>query len=61
MWLFEAKYINMDSGEIVTRKIPFDGDNFYDTEEQCYICPMHMALKNINKNERLYTLDLISC
>ena len=61
MWLFEAKYINMDSGEKVIRKISFDGDNFYDTEEQCYICAMHMALKNRNKNERLYTLDFISC
>ena len=61
MWLFEAKYENMDNGEEVTRKISFDGYNFYDTEEQCYICAMHMALKNRNKNERLCTLDLISC
>ena len=57
MWLFEAKYINMDSGEKVTRKISFDGD----PEDQCYICAMKMALKNRNKNERLYTLDFISC
>ena len=61
MWLFEAKYVNMDNGKKVTRKISFDGDNFCDTEEQCYICAMHMALKNRNKNERLYTLDFISC
>ena len=26
MWLFEAKYINMDNGEKVTRKIAFDGE-----------------------------------
>ena len=61
MWLFEAKYINMDSGEKVIRKIAFDGENFCDTEDQCYICAMKMALKNRNKNERLYTLDFISC
>ena len=61
MWLFEAKYENMDNGEEVTRKIVFDGENFCDTEDQCYICAMKIALKNRNKNERLYTLDLISC
>ena len=61
MWLFEAKYVNMDNGKKVTRKIAFDGENFCDTEDQCYICAMHMALKNRNKNERLYTLDFISC
>ena len=61
MWLFEAKYENMENDEEVMRKIEFDGDNFFDTEEQCYICAMHMALKNRNKNERLCTLDFISC
>ena len=61
MWLFEAKYENLDNGEEVIRKIEFDGENFCDTEDQCYICAMKMALKNRNKNERLYTLDLISC
>ena len=29
MWLFEAKYVNMDNGKKVTRKISFDGDNFF--------------------------------
>ena len=61
MWLFEAKYVNMDNGKCVTRKIAFDGDNSFDTEDQCYIYAMKMALKNRNKNERLYTLDFISC
>ena len=61
MWLFEAKYENMDNGEEVTRKIAFDGENLCDTEDQCYICAMNKALKNRNKNERLCTLDLISC
>ena len=61
MWLFEAKYVNMDNGKGVTLKIVFDGENFYDTEDRCYICAMEMALKNRNKNERLYTLDFISC
>lgn len=61
MWLFEAKYENMENSEEIIRKIKFDGDNFFDTEDQCYIHAMKMALKNRNKNERLYTLDLISC
>ena len=60
MWLFEAKYVNRENEE-VTRKIEFDGDNFYETEEQCYICAMQKALKNRNENELLCTLDFISC
>lgn len=61
MWLFEAKYVNMDNGKKVTRKIAVDRDNSFDTEEHCYICAMRTALKTRNKNERLYTLDFISC
>ena len=61
MWLFEAKYVNMDNGKGVTRKISFDGDNSFDTEEQCYVCAIQMAFKNRNENERLYALDFISC
>ena len=37
MWLFEAKYVNMDNGKGVTRKIAFDEENLCDTEHQCYI------------------------
>ena len=61
MWEFKARYVNMENGEKITRKIEFDGDNFFDTEEQCYVCAIQMALKNRNENERLYALDFISC
>ena len=61
MWLFEAKYENMENGEEVMCKIEFDGDNFFDTEEQCYIYAMKRALISRNKNECLRTLDFISC
>lgn len=32
MYLFEAKYTNMDNEKEIVRKIEFDGDNFFDTD-----------------------------
>ena len=67
MWLFEAKYINMDSGEKVTRKISFDGDNFYDNngneltyfdwdtnEPNLFYCNNAII---INKNQKWATIE----
>ena len=33
MYIFEAKYTNMDTNEERTQSIEFDGDNFFDTEK----------------------------
>ena len=55
MWEFKARYVNMENGEKITRKIEFDGDNFFDTEEQCYVCAIKMALK-IEMKTNAYTL-----
>lgn len=64
MWFFEAEYSNMDcesSIESVRRKIEFDGDNFFDTGEECYLYAMKQALKMQKKNECLSKLEFIAC
>lgn len=64
MWLFEAEYSNMDcdsSIKSVRRKIEFDGDIFFDTEEECYLYAMKRALKMQHKNECLSKLEFIVC
>lgn len=64
MWLFEAKYKNMDcnsSIESVKRKIEFDGDNFFDTEYECYQYAMDRALAMRNASECLVSLEFIAC
>lgn len=64
MWLFEAEYSNMDcksSIKSVRRKIEFDRDNFFDTEEECYVYAMKRALKMQQKNECLSKLKFIAC
>lgn len=52
MWIFEATYENMDldnSIKSVKRRIKFDGDNFFNTGEECY------------RNECLGCLEFIAC
>lgn len=64
MWLFEATYENMDCDSFikcVKRKIEFDGDNFFDTGNECYHYALEQALKMRQKNELLGCLDFIMC
>lgn len=64
MWIFEATYENIDlesSIKSVKRKIEFDGDNFFDTEYECYEYAMRQALEMKKKNECLSCLDFIAC
>lgn len=61
MYIFEAKYENMDTGEEVTRKIEFDGDNFFPTEKECYIYAMSKAYDMTEKNEFLVSVEFIAC
>ena len=64
MWFFEAEYSNMNcdsSIKSVRRKIEFDGDNFFDTEKECYLYAMEQALKMQKKNECLSKLEFIAC
>ena len=64
MYVFIATYENMDlnsSIKSVKRKIEFDGDNFFDTGEECYLHAMKQALKMKKKNECLRCLEFIAC
>ena len=64
MWIFEAAYENMDcnsSIKSVRRKIEFDGDNFFETEKECYIYAMTKAYKKKRENERLLSVEFLSC
>ena len=64
MWLFEATYENMDcdsSIKSVKRKIEFDGDNFFNTGDECYLYSMQKALEMKQKNECLGCLEFIAC
>ena len=61
MWIFEAEYTNMDINKEVRRKIEFDGDNFFDTSDECYLYAMKQALKMKKENECLGSLEFIAC
>lgn len=61
MYIFEAKYTNMDTNEERTKSIEFDGDNFFDTEKECYIYAMTKAYENKKANECLASIEFIAC
>ena len=61
MYIFEAKYTNMDTNEEHTQSIEFDGDNFFDTEKECYIYAMTKAYENKKVNECLVSVEFIAC
>lgn len=61
MYRFEAKYTNMDTNEERKQLIEFDGDNFFNTEKECYVYAMTNAYENKNSNERLGSVEFISC
>lgn len=64
MWIFIATYENIDldsSIKSVKRKIEFDGDNFFDTSDECYLYAMRQALEMKQKNECLCCLEFVAC
>lgn len=61
MWLFEANYINMDDASVRTETIEFDGDNFFETEKECYLYAMEKALEMKKSNECFASLEFIAC
>lgn len=61
MYLFEAKYYDLDSEKEIARKIEFDGDNFFQTEKECYIYAMSKAYDMKQKNECFGSLEFIAC
>lgn len=61
MYIFEAKYTNMDTSEDRIQSIEFDGDNFFDTEKECYIYATTKAYENKKANECLASIEFIAC
>lgn len=51
----------MDTTEAITRKIEFDGDNYFNTENDCYLYAMEKALGIKNNNECFSCLEFIAC
>ena len=45
MWIFKAKFDNMDDCTERTEKIEFDGDNFFENAKECYLYAMEKHLK----------------
>ena len=56
MYLFEAKYINMDDGREIIRKIELFEE---ETEESTYITAMKMAYHKKKENECFASLEFI--
>lgn len=61
MYIFEAKYTNMKTDQERTQSIKFDGDNFFETEKECYIYAMTKAYDNKKANECLESIEFIAC
>ena len=40
MWYFEAKYYDIIADKEITREIAFDGENFFNSEKECYLYAM---------------------
>lgn len=60
MYIFEANYINMDNDKEITRKIEFS-EQFFDSEEECYMYAMGRAYSMKQDNEFLASVVFIAC
>lgn len=60
MYLFGARYTNMDNGEEIVRKIEFDGQ-FMKNDKECYMYAMSRAYDLKKENECLGTVEFIAC
>lgn len=61
MYIFIAHYINMETDKERKQSIKFDGDNFFETEKECYIYAMTKAYDNKRENECLSSVEFLSC
>lgn len=61
MYIFEAHYTNMKTNEVITRTIEFEGDNFLDSEKECFLYAMEKAYDMIGENESFSSLEFIAC
>lgn len=58
MYIFEAHYANMDTGEKRIQSIELNDNQ---TEKECYIHAMTKAYDNKKANECLESLEFIAC
>ena len=61
MWYFEAKYYDIIEGKEITRKIAFDGENFFNSEKECYLYAMEKAYEMKKESEMLDSVEFIAC
>lgn len=61
MWYFEAKYYDVIDQKEVTRKIEFDGENFFNSEKECYLYAMEKAYEMKKENEMLDSVEFVGC
>lgn len=61
MYIFIAHYINMETDQERKQSIIFDGDNFFETEKECYIYAMKKAYNDKRENECLSSVEFLSC
>lgn len=61
MWIFKAKFDNMDDCTERTEKIEFDGDNFFENAKECYLYAMEKAFEMKRHNECFASLEFIAC
>lgn len=61
MWYFEAKYYDIIAGKTITRNIKFDGDNFLNSEKECYLYAMERAYEMMKENEMLDSVKFLAC
>lgn len=61
MWYFEAKYYDIIVDKKITRKIEFDGENFFNSEKECYLYAMEKAYEMKKESEMLDSVEFIAC
>lgn len=61
MWYFEAKYYDIIADKKITRKIAFDGENFFNSEKECYLYAMEKAYEMKKEDEMLDSVEFIGC
>lgn len=61
MWYFEAKYYDIIAGKECVRKIEFDGENFFNSEKECYLYAMEKAYEMRGKTEILDSVEFVGC
>ena len=58
MWIFNAVYMNMDTGKETIREIEFDGETMFEDDLERYIHATYIAYKKKEENEILISLEL---